>query len=146
MALLRTIVCLISLLVTLPAMAQIRGEPIVHEVDTEITIDEPLYLPDDYVSDVGLRLSLYKRFASAESESEVSDLAAEMEAAELGQRILERRTADIHLIKCLYGRQPCGAALVGGTVGLWITFGGVSHCRHSIGPRHGDHGRQKPTP
>src|SRR3546814_10169951 len=27
MALLRTIVCLISLLVTLPAMAQIRGEP-----------------------------------------------------------------------------------------------------------------------
>ncbi|MDQ3033904.1 MAG: transcription-repair coupling factor [Myxococcota bacterium] len=61
------------------AVAQIRGEPIVHEVDTEITIDEPLYLPDDYVSDVGLRLSLYKRFASAESESEVSELAAEME-------------------------------------------------------------------
>jgi transcription-repair coupling factor (superfamily II helicase) len=61
------------------AVAQIRGEPVVQEVDTEITLDEPLYLPDDYVSDVGLRLSLYKRFASAESESEVADLAAEME-------------------------------------------------------------------
>jgi transcription-repair coupling factor (superfamily II helicase) len=61
------------------AVAQIRGEPIVAQVDTELTLDEPLYLPDDYVSDVGLRLSLYKRFASAESESEVSELAAEME-------------------------------------------------------------------
>jgi transcription-repair coupling factor (superfamily II helicase) len=61
------------------AVAQIRGEPIVHEVDTEITLDEPLYLPDDYVSDVGLRLSFYKRFASAESESEVTELATEME-------------------------------------------------------------------
>ncbi len=61
------------------AVAQIRGEPVVAQVDTELTLDEPLYLPDDYVSDVGLRLSLYKRFASAESESEVSELAAEME-------------------------------------------------------------------
>ncbi|AKF07900.1 transcription-repair coupling factor [Sandaracinus amylolyticus] len=61
------------------AVAQLRGEPIVHEVDTEITLDEPLYLPDDYVSDVGLRLSFYKRFANAESESEVSELASEME-------------------------------------------------------------------
>jgi transcription-repair coupling factor (superfamily II helicase) len=61
------------------AVAQIRGEPIVHQVDTELTLDEPLYLPEDYVSDVGLRLSLYKRFATAESEGEVAELAAEME-------------------------------------------------------------------
>ena len=61
------------------AVSQLRGEPVVHEVDTEITLDEPLYLPDDYVSDVGLRLSFYKRLSNAESESEVAELAAEME-------------------------------------------------------------------
>jgi transcription-repair coupling factor (superfamily II helicase) len=61
------------------AVAELRGEPIVREVDTEISLEEPLYLPDDYISDVGLRLSFYKRFAGAESESEVGDLAAEME-------------------------------------------------------------------
>ena len=33
------------------------------------------YLPDDYIEDVGLRLSFYKRLASAEDEQEVVDLA-----------------------------------------------------------------------
>jgi transcription-repair coupling factor (superfamily II helicase) len=61
------------------AVAQLRGEPQIAEVDTELTLDEPLFLPDDYVSDVGLRLSLYKRFASAETEADVAELAAEME-------------------------------------------------------------------
>jgi transcription-repair coupling factor (superfamily II helicase) len=36
-------------------------------------------LPEDYVADIGVRLSLYKRLASAEGEQEVLDLAREME-------------------------------------------------------------------
>lgn len=61
------------------AVAELRGEPLVHEVDTELTLDLEHYLPDDYVEDVGLRLSFYKRFGAAMDEQEVSDLAAEME-------------------------------------------------------------------
>ena len=36
-------------------------------------------LPDTYIDDVGVRLSLYKRLASATDEAEVTELAAEME-------------------------------------------------------------------
>ena len=36
-------------------------------------------LPEDYISDVGVRLSLYKRLASAFGPDEVSDLAIEIE-------------------------------------------------------------------
>ena len=61
------------------AVAELRGEPVVHEVDPELTLDIEHYLPDDYVSDVGLRLSLYKRFAQAEDADALADIAAEME-------------------------------------------------------------------
>jgi transcription-repair coupling factor (superfamily II helicase) len=36
-------------------------------------------LPEDYVADVGVRLSLYKRLASAVDEAHLSEIAAEME-------------------------------------------------------------------
>jgi transcription-repair coupling factor (superfamily II helicase) len=61
------------------AVAELRGEPIVHEVATEMSLDVEHYLPDDYIEDVGLRLSFYKRFSSAEDEQEVVDLGSEME-------------------------------------------------------------------
>ncbi len=61
------------------AVHELRGEPVVHVIDPELTLDLEHYLPDDYVSDVGLRLSLYKRFASAEDEDTVSEIATEME-------------------------------------------------------------------
>jgi transcription-repair coupling factor (superfamily II helicase) len=61
------------------AVAELRGQPVVHDVDTEITLEAPIYIPEDYVEDVGLRLSFYKRFAQAESEDDVLDLAKELE-------------------------------------------------------------------
>ncbi|MGE0788719.1 MAG: transcription-repair coupling factor [Sandaracinaceae bacterium] len=61
------------------AVAELRGEPVVHDVDPELTLDLEHYIPDDYIEDVGLRLSFYKRFGAAADEQEVSDLAAEME-------------------------------------------------------------------
>ena len=61
------------------AVAEQRGETVVHEVDPELTLDIEHYLPDDYVADVGLRLSFYKRFASAEDEQTLADIASEME-------------------------------------------------------------------
>jgi transcription-repair coupling factor (superfamily II helicase) len=61
------------------AVHELRGEPVVHEVDPELSFDADARLPEDYVADIGVRLSLYKRLASAASAEEVQDLASEME-------------------------------------------------------------------
>lgn len=61
------------------AVHELRGEPVVHDVDPELSFDCEALLPDDYVQDVGVRLSLYKRLASAASPDEVAELAVEME-------------------------------------------------------------------
>ena len=61
------------------AVHELRGEVVVHSVDPELSFDVPAFLPEDYVSEVGVRLSLYKRLASADDEAHVSDIAAEME-------------------------------------------------------------------
>ena len=61
------------------AVHEMSGDPIVHDVDPELSFDADALLPEDYVADVGVRLSLYKRFACAASAEEVQDLATEME-------------------------------------------------------------------
>jgi transcription-repair coupling factor (superfamily II helicase) len=61
------------------AVHELRGEEVVHDVDPELSFDVAALLPEDYIGDVGVRLSLYKRLASAEDEARVADLAAEME-------------------------------------------------------------------
>ncbi len=61
------------------AVHELRGEEVTHDVDPELSFDVEALLPEDYVTDVGVRLSLYKRLASATDEGHVSELAAEME-------------------------------------------------------------------
>jgi transcription-repair coupling factor (superfamily II helicase) len=61
------------------AVHEMKGEEVAHEVDPELSFDVEALLPEEYVTDVGVRLSLYKRLASAVDESHVSELAAEME-------------------------------------------------------------------
>ncbi|MBX3128962.1 MAG: transcription-repair coupling factor [Polyangiaceae bacterium] len=61
------------------AAQELRGETVEHAVDPDLTVDVEALLPADYVEDVGVRLSLYKRLASAHDESGVQDLAVEME-------------------------------------------------------------------
>jgi len=61
------------------AVHEMRGDEVAHEVDTDLTFDVEALLPEDYVTDVGVRLSLYKRLASAADEAHVGDIAAEME-------------------------------------------------------------------
>ena len=48
------------------AVAELRGEPISRELDPELTVDVPGFIPDDYVPDTGQRLDLYKRLAGAD--------------------------------------------------------------------------------
>jgi transcription-repair coupling factor (superfamily II helicase) len=61
------------------AVHELRGEPVVHDIEPELSFDAEALLPEDYVADIGVRLSLYKRLASADTEQEVLDLAREME-------------------------------------------------------------------
>jgi transcription-repair coupling factor (superfamily II helicase) len=61
------------------AVHEMRGEEVAHDVDTELSFDVEALLPEDYVTDVGVRLSLYKRLASAIDEGHVTEIASEME-------------------------------------------------------------------
>jgi transcription-repair coupling factor (superfamily II helicase) len=61
------------------ATHELRGETVVHEVDPDLNFDVEALLPEDYIDEVGVRLSLYKRLSSAVDESEVNDLSREME-------------------------------------------------------------------
>ncbi|MBI4955312.1 MAG: transcription-repair coupling factor, partial [Myxococcales bacterium] len=61
------------------AVAELRGEPVVHDVDPELSFDAEAYLPESYVPDVGVRLSLYKRLASAASADDIGDIGREIE-------------------------------------------------------------------
>ncbi|HET7545303.1 MAG TPA: transcription-repair coupling factor [Polyangiaceae bacterium] len=61
------------------ATHELRGETVVHEVDPDLNFDVEALLPEDYIDEVGVRLSLYKRLSSAADEAEVNDLAREME-------------------------------------------------------------------
>ena len=60
------------------AAAELRGEPIVADIEPELTLDRPGYLPEEYIPDVGARLEFYKRLASAHGEAEVESEAAEL--------------------------------------------------------------------
>jgi transcription-repair coupling factor (superfamily II helicase) len=61
------------------ATHELRGETVIHEVDPDLNFDVEALLPEDYIAEVGVRLSLYKRLSSAGDEGDVNDLAREME-------------------------------------------------------------------
>ncbi len=61
------------------AVAELRGEPIEPELDPEITVDVPAFLPDDYVPDTGQRLDFYRRLAQARDEDDVRATLAELQ-------------------------------------------------------------------
>ncbi len=60
------------------AVASLRGEPIQHEIDPELTCDLPGFIPDDYLPDVGQRLEFYRRLSSARDEQEVREILVEL--------------------------------------------------------------------
>jgi len=60
------------------AVAELKGEPVHHPIDPELTVEVPGFIPDDYVPDTGQRLDLYKRLSSAEDEDEVRGLLDEI--------------------------------------------------------------------
>jgi transcription-repair coupling factor (superfamily II helicase) len=60
------------------AVAEMRGEPIHSEIDPELMVDMPGFIPDDYVPDPGQRLELYKRLSAIEGDDELKDVMSEI--------------------------------------------------------------------
>jgi transcription-repair coupling factor (superfamily II helicase) len=60
------------------AVAELKGEPIRAELDPEITVDVPAFLPDDYLPDTGQRLDFYRRLAQARDEDDVRTTLEEL--------------------------------------------------------------------
>ncbi|HEU4612032.1 MAG TPA: TRCF domain-containing protein, partial [Kofleriaceae bacterium] len=61
------------------AVAELRGEPIHSEIDPELTIETPGFIPDDYVPDPGQRLELYKRLSAVGDDDELKGVMTEIE-------------------------------------------------------------------
>jgi len=60
------------------AVAELGGKPIHSEIDPELSVETPGFIPDDYVPDPGQRLELYKRLSAIENDDELRDVMAEI--------------------------------------------------------------------
>ncbi|HWO21044.1 MAG TPA: transcription-repair coupling factor [Kofleriaceae bacterium] len=60
------------------AVAELGGKPIHSEVDPELAIENPGFIPDDYVPDPGQRLELYKRLSAIETDDELREAMDEI--------------------------------------------------------------------
>jgi transcription-repair coupling factor (superfamily II helicase) len=58
---------------------ELRGQARRIEVEPEVQLGIPAFIPEDYVADVSQRLVLYKRLASVRVGEDIADLAAEMQ-------------------------------------------------------------------
>jgi transcription-repair coupling factor (superfamily II helicase) len=61
------------------AVHELRGEPVIHDIEPELSFDVEALLPEDYIADIGVRLSFYQRLASASDEQDVEELSIEMQ-------------------------------------------------------------------
>ncbi|MFZ0448571.1 MAG: transcription-repair coupling factor [Desulfatiglandaceae bacterium] len=60
------------------AVAELKGEMWQDEIDPEINIDLPAFLPNDYVVDTNIRLNLYRRLSMLDGPSSLADMEAEI--------------------------------------------------------------------
>ncbi|MBL0217838.1 MAG: transcription-repair coupling factor [Myxococcales bacterium] len=60
------------------AVAELGGKPIHSEIDPELSIETPGFIPDDYVPDPGQRLELYKRLSAIETDDDLQGVMTEI--------------------------------------------------------------------
>ena len=60
------------------AVRELRGERRHSEVEPEIQLGFPAYIPDSYVDDENQRLTFYRRLAAAKGTAEIEDIAVEL--------------------------------------------------------------------
>src|SRR5258706_10901566 len=56
------------------------AEPAADRWSPQITVGMPVLIPEDYVADLSVRLSLYRRLADLETDDEIDNFAAELRA------------------------------------------------------------------
>ncbi|HEX8949734.1 MAG TPA: transcription-repair coupling factor [Dissulfurispiraceae bacterium] len=60
------------------AVAELKGEEIREEVEPQISLRLSAFIPEDYIPDVTLRLSIYRRISAAKTLDALSDLSGEV--------------------------------------------------------------------
>ncbi len=60
------------------AMAELRGEEVAEEPDTQINLRASAFLPDSYIGDMSLRLAAYKEISAAADEAELGRIADDL--------------------------------------------------------------------
>ncbi len=60
------------------AVSELKGEDFEDEINPEINVDTPAYLPGHYVMDTDVRLNVYRRLSGAAHESELKELVEEV--------------------------------------------------------------------
>jgi transcription-repair coupling factor (superfamily II helicase) len=81
------------------ATAELRGEALRQDIDPELSIDVEALLPQEYIDETPVRLSLYKRLASAADEAEVNDIAREIEDRFGAPPAMARRLIELMRVK-----------------------------------------------
>ena len=61
------------------AIAELKGEEWHEDINPEINIDVPAFLPRDYVSDADIRLNIYRRLSTLCERNDLKTMAEEME-------------------------------------------------------------------
>ncbi|NJK32052.1 MAG: transcription-repair coupling factor, partial [Deltaproteobacteria bacterium] len=92
------------------AVAELRGDPILHETDPELVFDVPAFLPDNYVEDVGQRLDFYRRLSTAKDADEVRDVLEELHDR-YGELPIEARHFGLMMACKSHGRKLRALAL-----------------------------------
>lgn len=60
------------------AVRELKGEEVLVEVEPEIDLPLPAYIPADYLGDINLRLVFYRRLSTGKTEEEIAELAEEL--------------------------------------------------------------------
>lgn len=60
------------------AVAELKGEEIKEEIEPVLNLNVEAIIPEDYIEDVTVRLSMYRRISRVRWEEEIQELASEM--------------------------------------------------------------------
>ncbi|HEX3581553.1 MAG TPA: TRCF domain-containing protein, partial [Thermoanaerobaculia bacterium] len=60
------------------AIRELKGEKIEEEVSTSMNLGVDIYIPHDYIADENLRMTFYKKIASATTDVRLDDIRGEM--------------------------------------------------------------------
>ncbi|MCF8068316.1 MAG: transcription-repair coupling factor [Desulfobacterales bacterium] len=60
------------------SVAELKGEPVVEDLDPEINIPMSAYIPESYIPDIDQRLSTYRRLSRMTSLDDIAECKAEM--------------------------------------------------------------------